>query len=80
MPAGARPGQGVAAVGPTGGGLGADRLSGGAGVDSFVYNTSTDGADVILDLRGGSLGDEVINLTGGDPDFDTLAEVQAVST
>ena len=63
-----------------GGGAGSDSLIGGAGVDSFVYNTTTDGADVIIDLRGGSLGDEVIILTGGDPDFDTLEEVEAVST
>jgi hypothetical protein len=63
-----------------GGGAGSDSLFGGAGVDTFLYDTSADGADVISDFRGGSLGDEVIVLTDNNPDFDSFAEVQAAAT
>lgn len=58
------------------GGAGNDSLNGGAGVDSFGYNTGTDAADVIS----GFTTNEVIYILGGDPAFDTWAEVQAVGS
>lgn len=63
-----------------GGGIGADRLFGGAGDDSFIFDTTKDGADIIQDFRAGALGNEVIHIEGGDPAFDTFAEVMAVAS
>ena len=59
------------------GGGGDDVLIGGAGSDSFGYNTSSDGADVISAF---STATEVIFILGGDPDYDSFAEVMAVAT
>ena len=56
------------------GGAGADNLYGGGGSDSFGYNTTEDGQDFIRDFTT----DELIYILGGDPAFDTWAEVQAV--
>ena len=72
--------QGLGGNDTLGGGAGSDSLFGGAGVDTFLYDTSADGADVISDFRGGSLGSEVIVLTDNNPDFDSFAEVQAAAT
>ncbi|MEP3890878.1 MAG: cadherin-like domain-containing protein [Hellea sp.] len=58
------------------GGQGNDSLIGGAGTDSFGYNTDTDGADVISDFFGG----ETIFILGGNPAFDSFAELQAVAS
>ena len=58
------------------GGAGNDSLNGGAGVDSFGYDTSSDAGDVIS----GFTTNEVIYLLGGDPAFDTWAEVMAVGS
>jgi len=58
------------------GGAGTDTLLGGAGLDSFGYNTTSDGTDFISDFFGG----ETIYILGGDPDFDSFAELQAVAT
>lgn len=63
-----------------GGGAGADRLFGGAGDDSFIFDITQDGADQILDFRAGALGNEVIHIEGGDPAFDSFAEVMAVAS
>jgi len=57
------------------GGLGNDSLIGGAGVDSYGYDTTNGDADVI---NGFSTAGETIYILGGDPAFDTWAEVQAV--
>ena len=72
--------QGLGGNDTIGGGAGADSLFGGAGVDTFLYDTTVDGADVISDFRGGSLGDEVIVLTDNNPSFDSFAEVLAAAT
>ena len=58
------------------GGAGADNLYGGAGSDSFGYDTTEDGQDFIRDFTT----DELIYILGGDPAFDTWAELQAVGT
>jgi len=58
------------------GGAGNDSLNGGAGVDSFGYSTNGGDADVIS----GFTTNEVIYILGGDPAFDTWAEVQAVGS
>ena len=59
------------------GGLGNDSLFGGAGTDSYGYDTTNGDADVI---NGFSTAGELIYILGGDPAFDTWAEVQAVGT
>lgn len=51
-----------------------DRLDGGAGTDTFAYDTSGGAADVII---GFFLGEQ-ISILGEDPNFDTEAEVLAV--
>ncbi|WP_162143788.1 calcium-binding protein [Hellea balneolensis] len=58
------------------GGAGNDSLNGGAGVDSFGYTTNGNDADVIS----GFTLNEVIYILGGDPAFDTWAELQAVGS
>ncbi|MEP3889375.1 MAG: hypothetical protein ABJN69_02840 [Hellea sp.] len=58
------------------GGLGNDSLNGGAGVDRFAYNTTQDAADVIQ----GFTVNEIIEIMGGDPAFDSFAELMAVAT
>ncbi|WP_026942580.1 NF038122 family metalloprotease [Hellea balneolensis] len=55
---------------------GNDSLFGGAGIDSFGYDTANDGADVISDFFGG----ETIFILGGDPNFDSFAELQAIAS
>ncbi|MEP3892106.1 MAG: hypothetical protein ABJN69_16735 [Hellea sp.] len=59
------------------GGLGNDSLIGGAGTDSYGYDTTTDGADVI---NGFSTAGEIIYILGGDPNYDTFAELIAAGT
>jgi len=59
------------------GGLGNDTLVGGAGTDSYGYNTTNGDADAI---NGFSTSGELIYILGGDTDFDTWAEVQAVGS
>lgn len=58
------------------GGQGNDSLIGGAGSDSFGYDTANDGADVINDF----FGEETIYILGGNPNFDTFAELQAIAS
>ena len=53
-----------------------DSLNGGAGIDTFGYDTSGGGADVI---QGFFLGEQ-ISILGEDPNFDTQAEILAVGT
>ncbi|MEP3892218.1 MAG: calcium-binding protein [Hellea sp.] len=55
---------------------GNDTLIGGAGTDSYGYNTGSGGADVIS--NGFSTASEVIYILGGDPAFDTFAELMAI--
>ncbi len=62
-----------------GGDGGYDSLFGDAGDDSFGYNTSTGGRDRINDYQAGAAGNETVYILGGDPDFDTFAEVMAVA-
>lgn len=57
------------------GGAGNDSLFGGAGLDSYGFNTANDGADVI----NGFGTNELIYILGGDPAFDSWAELQAVA-
>lgn len=59
------------------GGLGNDSLFGGAGTDSYGYDTTNGDADVV---NGFSTTGELIYILGGDTDFDTWAEIQAVGT
>ncbi|MEP3890983.1 MAG: M10 family metallopeptidase C-terminal domain-containing protein [Hellea sp.] len=59
------------------GGLGNDSLFGGAGIDSFGYNTTNGDNDVINDF---SNSNEVIYFIGGDANFDTFTELQAMGT
>ena len=63
-----------------GGDKGNDSLFGEAGDDSFGYHTATGGKDQINDYMAGALGNEVIYILGGDPAFDSFAEVMAVAT
>ena len=58
------------------GGLGNDSLIGGAGTDSYGYNTANGSADVINDFFGG----ETIFILGGNPAFNSFAELQAIAT
>jgi len=58
------------------GGQGNDSLLGGAGTDSFGYDTANGGADVISDFFSG----ETIFILGGDPAFDSFAELQAIAS
>lgn len=58
------------------GGQGNDTLIGGAGTDNFGYDTANDGADVINDF----FGRETIFILGGDPNFDSFAELQAIAS
>ena len=51
-----------------------DSLNGGAGVDTFAYDTTGGAADVI---QGFFLGEQ-ISILGGDTNFDTQAEIMAV--
>ena len=51
-----------------------------AGDDTFTYDTTIGGADLIYDFRAGTLGDELIIIEGFDPNFDSFAEVMAVAT
>lgn len=53
-----------------------DSLNGGAGLDTFAYDVTGGGADVIQ----GFFINEQISILGGDPDFDTEAEILAVGT
>ena len=53
-----------------------DRLDGGAGVDTFAYDTTGGAADVII---GFFLGEQ-ISILGGDTNFDTQAEIMAAGT
>jgi len=58
------------------GGLGVDILTGGAGEDKFVYNSSTDGADVITDFV---IADDILNFTGaGDLSLAGYDQIQFV--
>ena len=58
------------------GGLGVDILTGGAGEDKFVYNSSTDGADVITDFV---ITDDILNFTGaGDLSLAGYDQIQFV--
>jgi len=63
-----------------GGDGGYDSLFGDAGDDSFGYNTTNGGRDRINDYQAGTAGNETVYILGGDPDFDTFAEVMAVGT
>ena len=58
---------------------GNDTLEGGDGVDEFVFDTTKDGVDTIVDFLGGILGTEIIHIQGNDMNFDTFAEVMAVA-
>jgi Ca2+-binding RTX toxin-like protein len=58
------------------GGKGNDTLIGGQGNDIFGYSTIDGGADVINDFSDPGF----IFIFGGDPNFDTFAELSAVST
>ena len=58
------------------GGGGNDRLFGGDGTDSFGYDTTSDGADIINQFTN----DEVIFILGGDANFDSFAEIMAAGT
>jgi hypothetical protein len=53
-----------------------DSLNGGAGLDTFAYDTTGGAADVI---QGFFLGEQ-ISILGGDMNFDTEAEVLAAGT
>ena len=53
-----------------------DSLNGGAGLDSFGYDATAGGADVIT----GFFLNEQIEILGVDPNFDTQAEVLAAGT
>ena len=53
-----------------------DNLNGGAGIDTFAYDTTGGARDVI---QGFFLGEQ-ISILGGDADFDTEAEVMAAGT
>ena len=57
------------------GGTGNDRLYGEAGNDTFVYNAANGGIDTFYGFAGG----DVINITGGDPAFDTFTEIMAAA-
>ena len=59
------------------GGQGTDTLIGGAGTDEYGYNTTNGDNDFI---NGFSTAGEIIFILGGDPNFDTFAEVQAVAS
>jgi len=63
-----------------GGSGGNDQLSGDGGVDSFGYNTLTGRRDIIRDFEAGAENNEIVYILGGDPDFDTFAEIMAVAT
>ena len=58
------------------GGAGIDRLYGGAGQDSYGYDETSDGFDTLY----GFTTNETIYLLGGDANFDTWAELQALGT
>jgi len=49
-------------------------------VDSFGYNTLTGRRDIIRDFEAGAENNEIVYILGGDPDFDTFAEIMAVAT
>ena len=53
-----------------------DSLNGGAGTDTFAYDTTGGAADVILGFFSG----EQISILGGDANFDTEAEILAAGT
>ncbi len=59
-----------------GGGLGNDYLSGGAGNDEYVYDATFGGADTIA----GFGSNELIYILGGDPAFDSFAEIIAAAS
>ena len=63
-----------------GGTSGNDSLFGDAGDDSFGYDTGTGRRDIINDFEAGAANNEVVYILGGDPNFDTFAEVMAVAT
>ena len=58
------------------GGTGNDILFGGRGADSFVYDVSADGADIVLDFTPGT---DILSLSGSEL-FDSFAEVIAAGT
>ena len=61
------------------GGAGNDVQFGGLGNDTFVYDTAGDGFDTIVDFETGMGSDDVINIVGGDPNFDSFAEIMAAA-
>ena len=63
-----------------GGSSGNDSLFGQGGVDSFGYDTGTGRRDIINDFEAGALNNEVVYILGGDPNFDSFAEIMAVAT
>ena len=63
-----------------GGDGGYDSLFGDGGDDSFGYNTSTSGRDRINDYQAGAAGNETVYILGGDPNFDSFAEIMAVGS
>lgn len=56
---------------------GNDVMVGGAGDDSFGYDPSQDGVDVINDFVAGAGANEYIFIFGGDPNIDSFAEVMS---
>ena len=62
-----------------GGDKGNDSLFGQEGVDSFGYHTGTGGRDFINDFQAGAANNEVVYILGGDPAFDSFAEVIATA-
>ena len=63
-----------------GGNGGNDSLFGDGGNDSFGYDTTSSRRDIIQDFDAGAGFSEIVYILGGDPDFDTFAEVMAVAT
>ncbi len=63
-----------------GGSSGNDVLFGEAGNDAFGYDAAAgDGYDTLADFTTGAGSDDVIYILGGDPAFDTFAEIMAVA-
>ena len=59
---------------------GNDRLFGGSGNDTFQFDTALSGSNTIFDFTAGAGSVDVIEILGGDPAFDSFAELMAVAS
>ena len=59
---------------------GNDRLTGGNGDDTFQFDTGLSGSNTIFDFTAGAGSVDAIEILGGDPAFDSFAELMAIAS